>query len=220
MVRLKMAVAGVAAGVLAGGLAMPPAASADTTQVVYAWGDNQLNQAGVDNQVAGTEVLSPVPVHGAAANVTQLSGPTALSRSCCRCARTARCGAGAPACTPRWVTRNRTALRRCRSRACHRASSRSRAAAPMAPLWPRTDRCGRGAPINSASWATPGPDSPTPHQVPGLSGVKQVGAGSSFTVALRSNGEVWTWGRNEHGQLGDGTHTDRTTRPATWPCTA
>jgi alpha-tubulin suppressor-like RCC1 family protein len=44
-----------------------------------------------------------------------------------------------------------------------------------------------------------------------VSGVKQVAAGGEFTVALRSNGEVWTWGRNEHGQLGDGTHTDRTT---------
>jgi hypothetical protein len=37
MVRLKVA---VAAGVLAGGLAMPSAASADSAQVVYAWGDN------------------------------------------------------------------------------------------------------------------------------------------------------------------------------------
>jgi hypothetical protein len=35
MIRLKMAVA-VAAGVLVSGLAMPPAASADTTPVAYA----------------------------------------------------------------------------------------------------------------------------------------------------------------------------------------
>ena len=75
MVRLKVAVAAaVAAGVLAGGLAMPPAASADTAQVVYAWGDNAQGQAGVDPNVAGNNVLSPVPVHGAAANVTQLAG--------------------------------------------------------------------------------------------------------------------------------------------------
>jgi alpha-tubulin suppressor-like RCC1 family protein len=60
-------------------------------------------------------------------------------------------------------------------------------------------------------YLTPGADSPTPHQVPGLSGVKQVAAGAGFTVALRSNGEVWTWGHNNSGQLGDGTHTDRTT---------
>jgi alpha-tubulin suppressor-like RCC1 family protein len=75
MVRLKIAVAAaVAAGVLAGGLAMPPAASADTTQVVYAWGYNAYGQAGADPNIAGNHVLSPIPVHGAAANVTQLAG--------------------------------------------------------------------------------------------------------------------------------------------------
>jgi hypothetical protein len=37
MVWLKVAVA-VTAGALAGGLAVPSAASADTAQVVYAWG--------------------------------------------------------------------------------------------------------------------------------------------------------------------------------------
>jgi alpha-tubulin suppressor-like RCC1 family protein len=74
MVRLKVAVA-VTAGALAGGLAVPSAASADTAQVVYAWGFNSWGQAGADPNVAGTDLLSPVPVHGAAANVTQLSGP-------------------------------------------------------------------------------------------------------------------------------------------------
>jgi alpha-tubulin suppressor-like RCC1 family protein len=44
-----------------------------------------------------------------------------------------------------------------------------------------------------------------------VSGVKQIVAGAEFTVALRSNGEVWTWGANNYGQLGDGTHTDRAT---------
>jgi hypothetical protein len=73
-VRLKVAAA-VTAGVLAGGLAIPSAASADTAQVVYAWGYNNWGQAGADPNVAGTDLLSPVPVHGAAANVTQLSGP-------------------------------------------------------------------------------------------------------------------------------------------------
>ena len=61
-------------------------------------------------------------------------------------------------------------------------------------------------------YPTPGGNSnPTPHQVPGLSGVKQVAAGDNFTVALLSSGEVWTWGANGAGQLGDGTRTDRTT---------
>jgi hypothetical protein len=73
-VRHKVAVA-VTAGALAGGLTVPSAASADTAQVVYAWGYNSYGQAGADPNVTGTNVLSPVPVHGAAANVTQLSGP-------------------------------------------------------------------------------------------------------------------------------------------------
>jgi hypothetical protein len=45
------------------GLAMPPAASADTTPVAYAWGYNGYGQVGVDPTIAGSEVLSPVPVH-------------------------------------------------------------------------------------------------------------------------------------------------------------
>jgi hypothetical protein len=65
----------VTAGALAGSLAVPSAASADTAQVVYAWGYNSWGQAGADPDITGANVLSPVPVHGAAANVTQLSGP-------------------------------------------------------------------------------------------------------------------------------------------------
>ena len=67
------------------------------------------------------------------------------------------------------------------------------------------------------------PDEAGPHDRPataadgpilvlcGATGVRQVAAGEDFTVALRSNGEVSTWGRNDIGQLGDGTLTDRTT---------
>src|SRR5262249_56908448 len=56
-----------------------------------------------------------------------------------------------------------------------------------------------------------GVSSPTADQAPGLSGVTQVAAGEDFTVALRSGGYVSTWGRNDFGQLGDGTRTDRAT---------
>src|SRR5262249_12395687 len=81
MVRFKVAVAGtVAAGALAGGLAMPPAASADTTQIVYAWGVNLYGQAGADPNIPGEHVLSPGPVPGAAANGTQLSGGTGRNK--------------------------------------------------------------------------------------------------------------------------------------------
>ena len=39
----------------------------------------------------------------------------------------------------------------------------------------------------------------------------QIAAGSSHTVALKSDGTVWAWGHNDLGQLGDGTTTRRTT---------
>jgi alpha-tubulin suppressor-like RCC1 family protein len=38
--------------------------------------------------------------------------------------------------------------------------------------------------------------------------VTQVAAGEDFGVALKADGTVWTWGRNDTGQLGDGTQSD------------
>jgi alpha-tubulin suppressor-like RCC1 family protein len=214
MVRLKMAIAvAVAAGVLASGLAMPPAASADTTQVVYAWGDNQFNQAGVDRQLAGDRVLSPVPVHGAAANVTQLSGSPGAFVLSLRSDGTVW----------GWGTHDFHQLG-------DLAQPNSFAPVQIHGLPPGIVQVAAGHSHGVAlaadgsvwTWGTnfkgelgyptPGGDSsPTPHQVPGLSGVTQVAAGEDFTVALRSGGEVWTWGRNDLGQLGDGTRTHRTT---------
>ena len=46
-------------------------------------------------------------------------------------------------------------------------------------------------------------------QVPGLSNVTAVSAGTSYSLALKSDGTVWAWGSNDVGQLGDGTQTDR-----------
>ena len=42
-------------------------------------------------------------------------------------------------------------------------------------------------------------------RVTGLTGVIQVSAGASQSLALRSDGTVWAWGRNDAGQVGNGT---------------
>ncbi len=65
-------------------------------------------------------------------------------------------------------------------------------------------------------------DSPAPIQVSGLTEVIAIAGGgfnsysplseeSAHTIALKSDGTVWTWGDNSTGQLGDGTTTDSTT---------
>ena len=36
-----------------------------------------------------------------------------------------------------------------------------------------------------------------------------VATGEDFTVALKGDGSVWTWGINNYGQLGDGTYINR-----------
>ena len=42
----------------------------------------------------------------------------------------------------------------------------------------------------------------------GLSDVVAIDAGTSFTLALKSDGTVWAWGDNQSGQLGNGTTTE------------
>jgi alpha-tubulin suppressor-like RCC1 family protein len=216
MIRLKMAAAAAAGtGVLAGGLAMPPAASADTTQVVYAWGNNAYGQAGADPDIAGDRVLSPVLVHGAAATVTQLAGGTGrrggTSVLSLRSDGTVwgwgrndfhQLGdlAQPYSFAPVQIHGLPAGIVQVAGGLYHGA-----AVAADGSVWTWGGN-GHGA----LGYPTPGPDSPTPHQVPGLSGVTQVAAGEDFTVALRSGGYVSTWGRNDHGQLGDGTLTDRT----------
>ncbi|MFD4318586.1 RCC1 domain-containing protein [Streptomyces sp. NPDC058548] len=50
-----------------------------------------------------------------------------------------------------------------------------------------------------------------PVAVQSLNKVKDVSAGCEHSVALREDGTVWTWGRNQFGQLGNGTDVDRNT---------
>lgn len=44
-----------------------------------------------------------------------------------------------------------------------------------------------------------------------LDGIIAIAAGKAHTVALKKDGTVWAWGRNNKGQLGDGTDDDRKT---------
>lgn len=50
--------------------------------------------------------------------------------------------------------------------------------------------------------------SPIPEKATGVVEVVAVAAGKEHSVALKSNGTVWTWGRNTYGQLGLGDSTD------------
>jgi len=45
---------------------------------------------------------------------------------------------------------------------------------------------------------------------------KQVSCGVNFTAAIKTDGTLWTWGRNNYGQLGDNTTTNRCTPVTTF----
>ena len=47
-----------------------------------------------------------------------------------------------------------------------------------------------------------------PIQIASLSGIAQVSAGCEHSLAVGTNGNVWAWGYNAFGQVGDGTNTN------------
>jgi len=79
--------------------------------------------------------------------------------------------------------------------------------------WGNNDYGQLGNGTTSGSSTTTTGDSNTtnrsPAQVSGLNDVIAISAGSSHSLALKSDGTVWAWGSNNVGQLGDGTTTDR-----------
>ncbi|MBM9579770.1 chromosome condensation regulator [Leptospira sp. 201903070] len=64
---------------------------------------------------------------------------------------------------------------------------------------------------NGATGMTATTISSTPVSVVGLSDVIQVVAGSQHSAALTTNGEVYVWGRNQYGNLGNGAIDTNTT---------
>eukprot|EP00413_Alexandrium_margalefii_P017928 CAMPEP_0204529112 /NCGR_PEP_ID=MMETSP0661-20131031/9884_1 /ASSEMBLY_ACC=CAM_ASM_000606 /TAXON_ID=109239 /ORGANISM="Alexandrium margalefi, Strain AMGDE01CS-322" /LENGTH=818 /DNA_ID=CAMNT_0051535119 /DNA_START=37 /DNA_END=2493 /DNA_ORIENTATION=+ len=48
-----------------------------------------------------------------------------------------------------------------------------------------------------------------PVQVPGIANAVQIASGIYHNVVLLRDGSVWTWGLNNHGQIGDGTRKNR-----------
>ncbi len=70
---------------------------------------------------------------------------------------------------------------------------------------------GDGTKNNEFSKNDPDNDQLTPVQVSGLSGVRAIAASRGHSLALKADGTLWAWGRNDLGQLGDGTDQERLT---------
>src|SRR5262249_12326534 len=79
-------------------------------------------------------------------------------------------------------------------------SQHSLALAPDGTVWAWGDNT-----YSQLGIGVSGGSSTTPVQVANLSGVVAVGDGSVWSEVLRADGTVWTWGRNQSGQLGQGT---------------
>jgi len=80
------------------------------------------------------------------------------------------------------------------------------------------DRFGELGPAAASCDAARCPN-PTPAPVSGLpSNIVAVTAGYFWTCALERNGNVWCWGANDAGQLGDGRRSGRSMPQRVLPC--
>jgi alpha-tubulin suppressor-like RCC1 family protein len=70
---------------------------------------------------------------------------------------------------------------------------------------------GCGANTDVRVWWQARPAGIIDRPVPIMSGVRDVAAGVGHYVVLKQDGTVWTWGRNDYGELGDGTTVSRLT---------
>jgi alpha-tubulin suppressor-like RCC1 family protein/predicted transcriptional regulator len=72
--------------------------------------------------------------------------------------------------------------------------------------WGKNDmgQLGDGTTTYTQTLPTLAAGEPIPVMVKGLNSVKSIAAGEGFSMALREDGTVWTWGENWHYELGDG----------------
>jgi alpha-tubulin suppressor-like RCC1 family protein len=54
---------------------------------------------------------------------------------------------------------------------------------------------------------------PVPVRLPATVRIRALSAGTFTSMALSTTGQVWTWGDNELGQLGNGSTADHSARP-------
>ncbi|YCK38640.1 RCC1-like domain-containing protein [Actinomadura sp. ATCC 39365] len=173
-----------------------PAAHADTTPIVHAWGYNFFGQVG--NGTNDTPVTHPIPmVSTGGHNVTQTSGVYLESYALHTDGTLWTWGNGTQQ-IPRPVP-GLPPIKQISSGTGHNL-----AVGRDGSLWAwgsnEFGELGDGTTTRT----------PTPKKAP-ITGIVQAAAGTGFTLALKSNGEAFAWGLNRFGQLGDGTTTQRTT---------
>lgn len=76
---------------------------------------------------------------------------------------------------------------------------------------PNTEQCAQTPWSPVERTPPPVPCRRLPTRVVGLTGVSHLSLGSGYACAARADGQIWCWGRNITGALGDGTRTTRLT---------
>ncbi len=73
-----------------------------------------------------------------------------------------------------------------------------------------TAKCWGNNEFGQLGWIAPDTDNhPVPTEVPGLTNLTGMATDYKHACAWNGEGEMWCWGRNQEGQLGDGTRDDR-----------
>ena len=171
------------------------AAKADGTYL--GWGYNGYGQIGNGNK---TNAGTPAQTRPLGA----MSASKAASTAASRCAATEPSGRGARTTTASSATARPPTPGHPSRSAPSPASPRSRPATTTASPSNPTAPCGPGGTTVPACSETAPKTSSTPVQVSSLTDVVAIAAGYGDSIALKSDGTVWTWGDNSYGGLGTG----------------